>query len=39
MLQSGRTVLEGAASDLQHDPHVERIYLGLEWGEGEDRRS
>lgn len=37
VLQSGRTVLEGAASDLRHDPHVERIYLGIE--RGEDRRS
>jgi hypothetical protein len=24
-------------SDLQHDPHVERIYLGIE--RGEDRRA
>lgn len=30
VLQSGRTVLEGTGSDLQHDPHVERIYLGIE---------
>lgn len=34
---SGRTVLEGAASDLRHDPHVDRIYLGIE--RGEDRLS
>jgi branched-chain amino acid transport system ATP-binding protein len=29
VLQTGRTVLEGSASDLQHDPQVRRIYLGV----------
>ncbi len=30
VLQTGRTVLEGRAADLRHDPQVERIYLGIE---------
>jgi branched-chain amino acid transport system ATP-binding protein len=34
VLQSGRTVLEGPASDLRRDPHVERVYLGIERGGG-----
>ena len=29
VLQTGRTVLEGSASALQHDPQVQRIYLGV----------
>jgi branched-chain amino acid transport system ATP-binding protein len=29
VLQTGRTVLEGAASDLAKDPQVRRIYLGM----------
>jgi branched-chain amino acid transport system ATP-binding protein len=29
VLQTGRTVLEGAASDLEHDPQVQQIYLGI----------
>jgi len=29
VLQTGRTVLEGSASDLEHDPQVQKIYLGL----------
>ena len=33
VLQTGRTVLEGRAADLRHDPQVERIYLGIERGE------
>jgi len=32
VLQTGRTVLEGRAADLRHDPQVERIYLGIERG-------
>ena len=36
VLQSGRTVLAGAAADLRHDPQVERIYLGI--GQGEEGR-
>jgi len=29
VLQTGRTVLEGPAQTLMHDPQVQRIYLGL----------
>ncbi len=29
VLQTGRTVLEGAAKDLAGDPQVQRIYLGI----------
>jgi branched-chain amino acid transport system ATP-binding protein len=29
VLQTGRTVLEGAAVDLEHDPQVQKIYLGI----------
>jgi branched-chain amino acid transport system ATP-binding protein len=29
VLQTGRTVLEGAAAALKNDPQVQRIYLGL----------
>jgi len=29
MLQTGRTVPEGAADALRHDPQVQRIDLGL----------
>ncbi len=29
VLQTGRTVLEGAAEALETDPQVQRIYLGL----------
>ncbi len=29
VLQSGRTVLEGPAEALRHDPEVQRIYLGV----------
>lgn len=29
VLQTGRTVLEGAARDLEHDEQVQRIYLGI----------
>src|SRR5579859_4787376 len=29
VLQTGRTVLDGAAEDLENDPQVQRIYLGL----------
>ena len=32
VLQTGRTVLDGAAAALAQDPHVQRIYLGLESG-------
>ena len=32
VLQTGRTVLEGEAAKLADDPHVQRIYLGLETG-------
>jgi branched-chain amino acid transport system ATP-binding protein len=32
VLQTGRTVLEGPAEKLAEDPHVQRIYLGLETG-------
>ena len=32
VLQTGRTVLEGKASDLAADQEVQRIYLGLETG-------
>ena len=32
VLQTGRTVLEGPADRLAEDPHVQRIYLGLETG-------
>jgi branched-chain amino acid transport system ATP-binding protein len=32
VLQTGRTVLEGPADKLAEDPHVQRIYLGLEAG-------
>jgi branched-chain amino acid transport system ATP-binding protein len=34
VLQTGRTVLEGPADRLAEDPDVQRIYLGLETGEG-----
>ena len=34
VLQTGRTVLEGEAAKLADDPHVQRIYLGLETGAG-----
>ena len=30
VLQTGHTVLEGSASDLEHDAQVQRIYLGVE---------
>lgn len=36
VLQTGRTVLEGKAQTLAEDPHVQRIYLGLETGAGVD---
>ena len=36
VLQTGRTVLEGEAAKLADDPHVQRIYLGLETGAGVD---
>ena len=36
VLQTGRTVLEGEAAKLADDPHVQRIYLGLETGAGID---
>jgi branched-chain amino acid transport system ATP-binding protein len=29
VLQTGRTVLEGPAADLEHDPQVQAIYLGI----------
>ena len=29
VLQTGRTVLEGTARALEHDPQVQRIYLGV----------
>ncbi len=29
VLQTGRTVLEGQAADLENDPQVQRIYLGI----------
>src|SRR5215475_5145292 len=29
VLQTGRTVLEGTARALEHDPQVQRIYLGI----------
>ena len=29
VLQTGRTVLEGSAQQLENDPQVQRIYLGL----------
>src|SRR5579862_3623172 len=29
VLQTGRTVLEGKAADLENDPQVQRIYLGM----------
>ena len=29
VLQTGRTVLEGPAAELAHDPQVQRIYLGI----------
>ncbi len=29
VLQTGRTVLEGPAEELEHNPEVQRIYLGL----------
>jgi len=29
VLQTGRTVLEGPAEDLERDPQVQRIYLGI----------
>jgi branched-chain amino acid transport system ATP-binding protein len=29
VLQTGRSVLEGPAKQLEHDPQVQRIYLGL----------
>jgi branched-chain amino acid transport system ATP-binding protein len=28
-LQTGPTVLEGPAADLEHDPQVQAIYLGI----------
>ena len=32
VLQTGRTVLEGPAEDLENDPQVQRIYLGIKDG-------
>jgi branched-chain amino acid transport system ATP-binding protein len=29
VLQTGRTVLEGSAKELENDPQVQRIYLGI----------
>jgi branched-chain amino acid transport system ATP-binding protein len=29
VLQTGRTVLEGPAAELENDPQVQRIYLGV----------
>ena len=29
VLQTGRTMLEGNARDLEQDPEVQRIYLGI----------
>ncbi len=34
VLQTGHTVLEGPAAALAQDPHVQRIYMGLETGAG-----
>jgi branched-chain amino acid transport system ATP-binding protein len=33
VLQTGRTVLEGAAETLENDPQVRRIYLGMDTAE------
>jgi len=33
VLQTGRTVLEGAAEQLERDPQVQRIYLGIKDGD------
>jgi len=32
VLQTGRTVLEGPARELEHNPQVQHIYLGVEAG-------
>jgi branched-chain amino acid transport system ATP-binding protein len=32
VLQTGRTVLEGKAADLENDPQVQEIYLGVRMG-------
>ena len=34
VLQTGRTILEGPSDRLAENPDVQRIYLGLETGEG-----
>lgn len=34
VLQTGHSVLEGPAAKLAADPHVQRIYLGIETGAG-----
>ncbi len=33
VLQTGRTLLEGPAQTLRHNPEVQRIYLGMSGGE------
>jgi len=39
VLQTGRTVLEGAAADLANDAQVQEIYLGIATRTGETRRA
>jgi branched-chain amino acid transport system ATP-binding protein len=34
VLQTGHTVLEGPASQLENDPQVQRVYLGIASGRG-----
>ncbi len=34
VLQTGRTVLEGPASQLEDDPQVQKVYLGVASGTG-----
>ena len=39
VLQTGRTVLEGAAADLANDAQVQEIYLGIATSTGEPQRA
>ena len=39
VLQTGRTVLDGPASQLETDPRVQKVYLGISGGIGASNNS
>jgi branched-chain amino acid transport system ATP-binding protein len=39
VLQTGHTVLEGPASQLENDPQVQKVYLGIASGIGVSNNS